>query len=190
VNAINAQLKFKYGATIGLNVSSAILPELKLNTDLNSILHGDDVVQGDPQLADYVALYKAGLFLRLDGNIGSAKLNLDYTVTNIHEDIDTAIFSVNALDINLSYFDINFTYNLNLFKSFYISAGYIPSILLSHEGNLDIESFDQRALAGFGFKFGNGATIDLDAIVGISEIIQGSYIHNVMIPVTLSIPFN
>ncbi len=186
----NAQLKFKYGITAGMNVSSGILPELDLNTNLSSILQGDDVVQGNPQLADFVTLYKAGLFLRLDGEIGTIKLNMNYTKTNIHEDINASIFSVNALDINLDYLDFDITYNLNIFKHFYISAGYIPSLLLDHEGNLNVENFDQRIMAGIGFKFPSGITLDLDAVVGLSEVVKDSYIHNVMIPVTLSIPLN
>ena len=187
---INAQIKLKYGAAIGMNISTAILPELKLNTNINSILRGDNVVQGNPQLADFMTLYKAGIFIKLDGNIGAAKLNLDYTVANIHKDIHEIVFNVNALDINLSYIDINITYNLNLYKGFYLSAGYVPSFLLAHEGNLDIDNFDQRVLVGFGFGFKNGITIDFDTIVGLTEVIEGSYIHNIMIPITLSIPFN
>jgi len=80
--------------------------------------------------------------------------------------------------------------NLNIFKHFYLSAGYIPALLIEHQGNLDINELDQRVLSGFGFKFDNGITLDLNAIVGLSEVIDGSYIHNVMIPVTLSIPLN
>ena len=186
----NAQLKFRYGVTAGLNVSSAILPELKLNTNLNSILHGDDVVQGNPQLADFVGLYKAGLFLKLDGKIGSAKFNMNYVKTKIHKELNAGLFSVEALDILLSYLDFEITYNINLGKHFYFSLGYIPSVLLNHEGNLNINTLDQRLLSGFGFRFAKGMTIDFDAVAGISEIIDGSYIHNIMIPITINIPLN
>ena len=185
-----AQIKFRYGLTAGLNLSSAILPDLKVNTNINSILQGEDVVKGAPQLADFVALYKAGIFFRLDGGIGSLKLNVNYTRTNIHEDINTDIFNIKALDIDLNYLDFDITYNLNLFKHFYISAGYVPSLLLDHEGNLNINDFDQRLLAGIGFRFANGATIDFNAVAGIVEIIDGSYIHNIMIPITINIPLN
>ena len=181
------QLKTRYGITAGLNVSSAILPELKLNS-LNNILHGEDVVKGQAQLADYVSLYKLGFFYKIDGRIGAIKFNANYTSTNIHKDIETLLGDVNVLNINLSYLDFDITYNLNLSKHFYFSAGYVPSLLLDHNGNLDINGFDQRIVSGFGFRFANGASIDLDAVVGIYEIINGSYIHNVMIPVTVSIP--
>ena len=182
-----AQIKSHYGITGGLNVSTGILPELKINS-LSNIIHGDDVVQGDPQLADFVNLYKVGLFYRLDGGIGSAKLTLSYTSTNIHKDIETLLGDINALDINLSYLDLGFSYNLNIFHHFYFSAGYVPSILINHDGNLDINLFDQRVSGGFGYRFSNGMSIDLDTLVGIEEIIDGSYIHNVMIPITVSIP--
>jgi len=188
--SVNAQVKFKYGISAGLNLSSAILPDLKVNTNINSVLHGDNVIEGSPQLADFVSLYKAGIFMKLDGKIGAAKLNISYTKTNIFKELDTGIFRIKALDILLDYLDFEMSYNLNLSKHFYISAGYIPSILLKHDGNLNINSFDQRLLSGIGFRFGNGLTLDFNAIAGISEIIDGSYIHNLMIPISLNIPLN
>jgi len=185
-----AQVKFRYGLTAGLNLSSAVLPDLKLNTNINSILQGEDVVKGEAQLADFVSLYKAGMFFKLDGKIGSAKLNITYTKTEVHKELNTGIFNVEALDILLDYLDFEMSYNLNLSKHFYFSLGYVPSLLLDHEGNLDINGLDQRLLTGFGFRFANGASIDLNAIAGITEIIDGSYIHNIMIPITINIPLN
>ena len=185
-----SQIKFRYGLTAGLNVSTGILPELKLNTDINSILKGEDVVQGNPQLADYVAMYKGGVFARLDGRIGSIKFNLNYDKTNIHRNLDAGVFSINALDINLGYLDFEFTANLNITKNFYLSAGYIPALLIEHKGNLDINNFDPRLLTGLGLRIKDSVTVDLNAIMGMSEIIDGSYIHNLIIPVTLNIPLN
>jgi len=185
---VNAQLKFRYGLTAGLNLSTAVLPDLKINTNINSILHGEDVIKGEPQLADVVSLYKGGVYFSLGGKIGNLKLSTTYTRTNIYKKIDMYIFSVEALDILLDYIDVEITYNLNLFKHFYISAGYIPSFLLQHEGNLDINDFDPRILTGFGFKFTNGIALNFDAVFGINEIIDGSYIHNLMIPITINIP--
>jgi len=185
-----SQLSIKYGVTAGLNVSSGILPDLTLNTDINSILDGDAIAEGTPQLADFKNQFKIGGFIRLDGKIGFAKVNVNYTKTNIYKDVDPTTFDVAALDINLTYLDIDFTYNLNLFKGFYFSAGYIPSFLLSQDENYDINSFDQRILTGLGFRFNNGATLDFDAIIGLSEVIDGSYIHNVMLPITLNFPLN
>ncbi len=192
ITSINnhAQVKFRYGLTAGLNISTAILPDLKLNTNINSILNGDDVVQGQPQLADYVAMYKFGVFIKLDGGVASLKLNFNYDKTNIHKDLNAAVFTINALDINLGYLDLELTGHLNIIKQFYISAGYIPALLIEHQGNLNINDFDERLLGGFGFRFGNGLTLDFDAIIGLSEIIDGSYIHNVMIPITINIPLN
>ena len=186
-----SQIKFRYGITAGMNVSTALLPELKLNTDIRSILEGeDDVVQGDPQLADFIAMYKGGLFMRLDGGVGSLKLNVVYDKTNIHENLDANIFSANVLDITLGYLNFEMSANLNLFKHFYISVGYIPALLIEHQGNLNINDFDPRILTGFGIRIGESVTIDLNTIIGMNEIIDGSYIHNVIIPVTVNIPFN
>ena len=186
-----SQIKLRYGVTAGLNISTAILPDLQLNTNINSILRGDDdLIQGTPQLADFVTMYKAGIFFRVDGGILSAKLNLNYDKTKIHKEIDATIFTANALNIDLSYLDLDMTLDLNLFKHFYISAGYVPAFLLQHQGNLNVNTFDQRFLTGIGFRFNNGTTLDFDAVIGLSEVIDGSYIHNVMIPITLNIPLN
>ncbi len=185
-----SQVRLRYGLTAGVNVSTAILPELKLNTDVNSILKGDNVVQGNPQLADYIAMYKGGFFVRLDGGIGSIKFNINYDRTNIYKSLDAGIFTINALDIDLSYLNFELTGNLNIFKHFYISAGYVPSILLNHHGNLNINPYDPKLLTGFGIRINDNVTIDLNALFGINEIIDGSYIHNLIIPVTLNIPLN
>ncbi len=186
-----AQKGFRYGITAGLNVSSGILPELDLNTNINSILKGDRVVQGNPQLADFVFLYKAGIFLRYDGKVGSAKFNINYTTTNIKKTLDLHIFNAEILDIDLRYLDFDLTYQLNIFKHFYINLGYVPSILLSDNVSLaDVQKIDSRVLSGIGFKLFNGVTLDMNAVIGIKEVIEDSYVHNVMIPVTLNIPLN
>ncbi len=182
--------QLKYGITGGLNMSSGILPELDLNTDINAILNGDDVIVGQPQLADFVALYKVGVFVRLDSRIVSLKFGVNYDKTNIKKEVDASVFTVNTLNIDLTYLDFDFITSLNLLRKFYISAGYVPAILIQQEGSLNVKDFDQRLLIGFGFKIFNGATLDLNAIIGLNEIIEGSYIHNLMIPVTLSIPLN
>ncbi len=184
------QNKLTYGITGGLNLSTAILPDLTLNTNINSILQGDAVAEGTPQLADFVSLYKAGVFLRLEGRILTGKLGLIYDKTRIYKTVDAGVFRVNALDIDLSYLDLDISMNLNLLKNFYISLGYVPAYLLKHEGNLNVNDLDQRILTGIGFKFNNGMTLDFNAIIGLTEVIDGSYIHNVNIPITLSIPFN
>ncbi len=188
---VHAQKSFRYGITAGLNISSAILPDLAINTNINSILEGNKVVKGTPQLADLVALYKAGIFLRYDGKIGTAKFNINYTNTEIKKKLNLNIFSVKALDLQLKYLDFDLTYNLNLFKNFYFSLGYIPSLLISHDKNLSkINTFDSRILSGFGLRMNNGTTLDFNAVLGIKEIIEGSYIHHLMIPITLNIPLN
>ncbi len=189
---IQAQKSFRYGITAGLNLSTGILPDLELNTNINSILKGDKVVEGTPQLADMVALYKVGFFIRYDTKIGSAKFNINYTNTEIKKILDLSIFSVNALDLQMEYLDFDLTYNLNLFKNFYFSLGYVPSLLISvtSDENPQIETFDSRVLSGFGFRFNNGTTLAFNAVIGLKEVIEGSYIHNVMIPITLNVPLN
>ncbi len=185
-----SQIRLRYGLTAGLNVSTALLPELKLNTDINSILKGENVVEGDNQLADYIALYKGGVFVRLDAIIGSLKLNINYDKTNIHHNLDPDVYSVNELNIFLSYLNFEITGNINLSKHFFISVGYVPSLLLDQNGDLNINKFDPKILSGFGIRISDSVTIDLNALYGLEEIIDGSYIHNLIIPVTINIPLN
>ncbi len=185
-----SQIRFRYGLTAGMNVATALLPELKLNTDINNILKGENVVQGNHQLADYIALYKGGVFVRLDAIIGSLKLNVNYDKTNIHHNLDPNVYSVNELNIVLSYLNFEITGNINLTKHFFISIGYVPTLLLHQNGNLNINKFDPKILSGFGIRISDSVTIDLDVLYGVKEIIDGSYIHNLIIPVTINIPLN
>ncbi len=191
VSSLSGYAQLKYGISGGLNISSGILPDLSLNNDINSILHGDDIVKGTPQLADFTGMYKAGVFVRFDGKIGSAKVGVNYTATNIKKQLDLNIFRTEVLDLRMNYLDIDFSYGLNIFPSLYWTVGYTPSFLISNpDNNSDIKDFDSRIFSGFGIKVGNGATIDINVVVSTDEIIKGSYIHHLMIPVTVSIPLN
>jgi len=183
--------QLRYGLSGGLNISSGILPDLTLNNDINSILAGDDIAKGTPQLADFTGMYKAGVFVRYDGKIGSAKVGVNYTATNIKKELDLNIFHTNILDLKMSYLDIDFSYGLNVLPSLYINLGYTPSFLISDpDNNSKLKDFDSRIFTGLGLKVGNGATIDVNVSVSMDEIINGSYIHHLMIPVTVSIPLN
>jgi hypothetical protein len=187
----NLHSQLRYGISGGLNVSGGILPDLTLNTDINDILNGEDVVQGTPQLADFTGLYKMGVFARWDGKIGSAKIGVNYTATNIKKKLDLNLFTTNILDLKMNYVDIDFSYALNITSSIYWTLGYTPSFLISDDDTSSkIQTFDSRVFTGFGLKIGNGATVDINAVVGIDEVIEGSYIHHLMIPVTISIPLN
>ena len=184
-------VKVRYGITAGLNLSTGLLPEMEKGDDIDSMLAGRVKEQGKPQLADFVNLYKGGVFIKVESDLGSAKFNINYTKTKIHQDLKHLELNTESLEILLDYIDFDFTYNVNLFENFYLSAGYIPSLLLNnnHE-DLSINDFDQRLLGGIGFEIFNGTTIDFDAIVGLNEIINGSFIKNIMIPITVNIPLN
>ncbi len=183
--------QLRYGVAGGLNISGGILPDLSLNHDVNSILSGDDVVKGTPQLADFTAMYKAGVFVRYDARLGSAKIAANYTTTNIKKELDLSIFRTDVLNLKMTYLDIDFSYALNLFPSIHWNIGYTPSFLISNpDNNSHLKDFDSRLFTGFGIKIGNGATVDANVVVSMDEIINGSYIHHLMIPVTLSIPLN
>ncbi len=183
--------QFRYGVTGGLNISGGILPDLSLNRDINSLLNGEDVVQGTPQLADFKLLYKAGVFVRYDGKIGNAKIAVNYTATDIKKDLDLNAFNASILELKMNYIDIDLSYNLNVFPYVYWTFGYSPSFLISDDDTkANIATFDSRIFTGFGIKIGNGTSIDVNVVVGLNEVIEGSYIHQLMVPVTVSIPLN
>ena len=183
--------QLRYGLSGGLNISSGILPDLTANNDINSILNGDDVVKGTPQLADFTGMYKAGVFVRYDGKIGSAKIAVNYTATNIKKELDLSIFRTNILNLKMNYLDVDFSYGLNILPSIYWNFGYTPSFLISDkENNSNVKDFDSRIFTGLGLKVGNGASLDINVVLSTDEIIKGSYIHHLMIPVSVSIPLN
>ncbi len=191
-----AQNNLSYGIKGGLLVNSAILPDIKLNNSISSILQGDDVVKGVPQYADITYNYQFGGFVKFKDGFGFSMLETNYTTTKIYDEIsiDTGIFgeiTTMVLDRNFSYLDIAVSYNIFLSKkdNMFFTIGGSPSFLLSNTGKETPEKMDIRVFSGFGFNLTNAIVISTRAELGIREVYKDSYIHHIMIPVRISIGF-
>jgi hypothetical protein len=193
-----AQDGISYGGNVGFQINSAILPDLELNRNLTltSLLNGDDVVKGTPQLADFKLNYKLGGFLKYDDGFGFTMLEANYTPTKIYKEfkLNTGtdlfpVFTLTKLDIKYAYLDIALSYNIYLYKDLFFSLGGSPSFLLSNSGSVDPEKMDIRIFSGFGYKLKNNMSISARVELGTSEVYKDSYFHHIMIPVSVSIPF-
>ena len=193
---IFAQKRLSYGVNGAIQVNTAILPDLTINTNVLKLLNGENLVKGEPQLADFTPNYKVGGFAKYEDGFGFTHLELNYTTTQIKKDVKIntgGVFNpinVYALRRNYAYLDASLSYNVYLYKGFYFGLGATTSTLLSYTGDPKPEKQDFRAFAGFGIKLPNRITIDVKGVIGLNEVYKGSYIHHVMIPITVSIPLN
>jgi hypothetical protein len=183
-----------YGISGGLQYNSAILPDVELNESIESVLAGDDVIKGTPQLADFKLNFKIGGFAKYEDGFGFTKLEVNYTPTNIYKEFKintgTELFpdiTYSKIDENYSYLDIALSYNVYLYKKVFFSLGASPSFLLSNTGSINPQKFDFRIFTGFGVKLDDKISVNMHAEVGINEVYKDSYIHHIMIPVGIAI---
>lgn len=191
-----AQKNLYYGVNGAIQINTAILPDLSINSNMIKLLNGDDLVKGEPQLADFTFNYKIGVFAKYEDGFGFTNLELNYTTTQIKKAIKINSGGIlnpitfYTLDRNYAYFDASLSYNIYLYKGLYFGLGATTSSLLSHTGSPNPEKNDFRAFTGLGVKLGNNITIDVKGVLGINEVYNDSYIHHIMIPITVSIPIN
>jgi hypothetical protein len=182
-----------YGVLGGLQFNSAILPDIKLNDDINSVLNGEDVVKGQAQWADLTFNYKFGGFVKHDHNFGFLALEMTYTTAKISQDIRFTTSDVlGNLDLNLvtlerdfSYLDFALSYNVYLSEKTVFTLGGTPSILLSNTGNQTPNKSDVRIFTGVGYNINDKLFISTRAELGLGEVYEGSYIHHLMIPISI-----
>lgn len=196
---VNAQKNsgLSYGVQAGFQLNSAILPDIKINDNLASVLEGDDVVKGVPQWADLTTNYKFGGFIKYDHGFGFGLFEINYTTAKIKKEIKFTTnnflgndeFTLVALERNFTYLDFSLSYNINLFNNSFFSLGGAPSILISNTGNETPATTDLRVFTGFGYRISDKTTIATRIELGITEVYKGSYIHHIMIPIVLQISF-
>ena len=189
IQSILGQQKIAYGFKGGPVVSSAILPNLKLNRSIGSILRGDDVVKGVPQYANARLNYQLGGFISYYDRFGFSKLETNYTTTRIYKEVTFKnLITTSILDRKFSYLDIALSYNIFLNKNkkafFFLGGG--PSFLMEHSGNETPQKIDLRAFTGIGFYLNKNVCISTRAELGIYEVYKDSYIHHILIPISIS----
>ena len=188
---------FGYGIQGSLLLNSATLPDIELNTNINSILTGDNLVKGKANYADLTYNYRLGGFAKYDHGFGFGLLEVNYTTTKINKVVKTSTsgfwgsseIDLFTLERTFAYLDIALSYNIYLSNNLFFSLGITPGLLLSYTGNQEPNDFDFRALAGFGYKIGDKISISTKGEFGITEVYKDSYIHHIMIPITLSYTF-
>jgi hypothetical protein len=188
---------FGYGIGGGLLLNSATLPDIKVNTDIEKLLSGENLVKGKANYSDLTFNYRVGGFIKYDHGFGFALVELNYTTTKIYKEFALPLnnpFNKNSinlitLDRSFAYFDIALSYNIYLSDKFYFSVGATPAFLLSNTGNEEPNSFDLRVLTGFGYNITDKLSISTKLELGVTEVYDNTYIHQIMIPVTLQVAF-
>ena len=191
-----AQNNLSYGVKAGVLMNSAILPDIKINNSIGSVLQGDSVVKGVPHYADITYNYQFGGFATYKDGFGFSMLEVNYTTTKIYDEIsfNSGIFDeINTviLDRKFSYLDVAISYNIFVSKNknLFFTIGGSPSFLLSNTGSETPEKLDIRVFSGFGFNLSDRICISARAELGVLEVYKESYIHHIMFPVSVLIGF-
>jgi len=191
-----AQSDVKFGISGGFQINSAILPDVELNGNPVDIYNGDDVAKGVPQYADITWNYRLGVFTKYEDGFGFTLLNLDYTTAHIFKEYkyETGLFgnyTTTAIDRKYSYADVGFSYNAYLTKNktAYLGIGGGPGFIISYTGNQEPTPVNWNANVNFGVAINENVSIQTKLQLGVSEVYKDSYIHHIMIPVTLQLSF-
>ncbi len=191
-----AQNNLSYGVKASVLLNSAILPDIKINNSIGSVLQGDDVVKGVPHYADITYNYQFGGFAAYKDGFGFSMLEVNYTTTKIYDEINfnyDILDEINMviLDRDFSYLDIAISYNIFVSrnKKLFFTIGGSPSFLVSNTGSETPEKLDIRVFSGFGFNLSDRVRISARAELGVLEVYKESYIHHIMVPVSVSIGF-
>ena len=188
---------FAFGIEGSALFNSATLPDIKVNTNINDILEGKELVKGKANYSDLTFNYRFGGFAKYDHDFGFALVELNYTTTKILKEIGLPVNSpfikgninLGTLERDFSYFDIAISYNIYFTDKLFFGVGIIPAFLLSNTGSQSPNKTDWRALAGFGFRITNNFSLTTRLELGINEVYADSYIHLIMIPVTVCYSF-
>jgi hypothetical protein len=191
-----SQIVFKPGAKASIQINSAILPDLERNRSLESVLNGDDVVKGVPQLADLKIGYRLGFTGEAQGKIGFIALATEYVSTHIYKEVtyDTGFFgsySVTALDKKYTYIDISTSFNLFLTREpkLYLGVGAGLDFLTSYSGDKKPESTNTVAFVNLGLKLNEKIAVETKGVLSLNEIYKDSYIHHLMFPIGVTMYF-
>ena len=188
---------FSYGIDGSLLLNSATLPEIELNTDIANIIDGGNIVKGKANYADLTFNYRFGGFVKYDHGFGFGIVELNYTTTKIRKEVElnsnqffgSDSFILTTLEREFSYLDIALSYNIYLSNKLFFSLGITPALLLSNSGSQKPNNFDIRATTGLGFYLTDKISLSTMVELGILEVYSGTYIHNIMLPVTLHFAF-
>ena len=188
---------FGYGIEGSALFNSATLPDIKVNTSVNDILDGKELIKGKANYSDLTFNYRFGGFIKHDHGFGFALVEVNYSTTKIFKEIELPInnpfkkgnINLATLERDFSYLDVAVSYNIYLSDKLFFGVGITPAFLLSNTGKQTPNKMDWRALAGFGYKITDNFSLSTRLELGLAEVYADSYIHHIMIPITLRFSF-
>lgn len=186
--------EINFGVQAGVQLNSAILPNLKLNT-MTNIYHGEDVVQGEAQYADINTNYRFGGFVQLEDGFGFSSLEADYSTTHIYKEISyqSGLFgnlSTKLIDRKYDYLDFGLSYNVFLDKNHrvYFGLGGGPALLVHYTGSEEPTKTNWSVFSHIGISV-NQFQFQLKPQLGITEVYKDSYIHHLLLPISVGYVF-
>ncbi len=191
-----SQMVFKPGVKASLQINSAILPDLERNRSLESVLNGDDVVKGVPQLADLKIGYRFGFTGEAKGENGFIALSTEYVSTQIYKEstYDGGLlgsYSLKTLDRKYTYLDVSTSFNLFIAREpqLYFGVGAGLDFLTSYSGDKKPESTNTVAFVNLGVKLDEKIALETKAVLSFNEVYKDSYIHHLMFPIGVTLYF-
>jgi hypothetical protein len=192
-----SQNLWEMGVTTGIQGNSAILPNLKLNDNLHDVFTGNEVVKGVPQYAKLTLNYRVGGYMAYEGKMGFTRLDITYVNSKIYKEysVNLGILgepSLTVIDRKYGYIDGAVSYNLFLNQSHTFYAGIGGSFALLTHYTKD-ESPEKTGWNGFlqiGVKLNDKVEISLKPSIGIDEVYKDSYIHHIMVPLSVGVILN
>ncbi len=189
--------QFQWGATGGVQLNSAILPDVKLNDSWDDILNGGDVVKGVPQYADITYSYRVGGFVKKENSWGFSEIEVTYMTTKIYKEwrFDAGLFgepTISVFDRDYTYTDIAISHQIFLSstrKSF-IGLGGSLSFLMSYTGDDEPVKQTINVYIKLGAKLSDKVALVVQPTLGVSEVYKDTYIHHLMMPISFQLSFN
>lgn len=191
-----AQNPLRFGIQGGIQMNSAILPNIELNESVDDVLDGNEVVKGVPQYAQVTINYRIGGFAHFEDGIGFTQLDMDYATAHIFKELtmDAGFlgdYTVTALDRKYSYLDTQLSYNIYLSEhhTAFVGLGGGPSFLLSYSNNNEPEPINWNAFLNLGVALNEHISLQTKLQLGINEVYKDSYVHHLMVPIMVNYSF-
>lgn len=195
-NHMFAQNLLRFGIEGGIQMNTAILPDIELNESIDDVLDGNEVVKGVPQYAQITLNYRAGGFVQYEDPIGFSLMDVTYSTAHIYKEVtlDGGIlgdYNITALDRTYSYLDTHLSYNLYLTKNHtaFVGLGGGPSFLLSYSNNNEPEPINWNAFMNLGVALNKHISLQTKLQLGINEVYKDSYVHHLMVPIIVNYSF-
>ncbi|MEZ4909204.1 MAG: hypothetical protein R2771_16530 [Saprospiraceae bacterium] len=193
---LSAQSEKYFGVSLYYQLNSATLPDVELNSSISQIINGAKVADGVVQYADIRQSARVGVFGQIHSNVGFFEIAPEYVVVNIYKEFKADLsylgeYTIDILDTKLSYLDVSLSWNLFLDHGhhIYLGAGIGFDILVAHSGLLKPENYNYLGFLNLGVDITENIGLRVKPLFGLNEVYKNTYIHNMMLPIGISIRF-